>query len=412
MALLVIVGGGIGGLAVALEAAGGAWSRARGNEVLVLRQPDASTPHAEALRGHAWWQSGLHYARRTDADLDFAAQLSVMSRLMLDRLQLDLRKGPPGVMRIPHQGLPLFSLAIQQLGIRSQVRKLNQDEARKMVGPAYRSAPDSTYFEVPDRPFAEADLLAVLRMQARTHDVHLQEVMQPVRLSADPEAPCRCRVEADGLSLRPDALVLAAGCRTPALLEQLGIQRQTHQLVVDRTSLMVVTRSVFPASLVADYAGRWTATQSERGRCVFTMSGVRDEDVDPMAAQQVPGEHARALRDRFEQVTRCPIEGSHRFMSGMEIRKAGASAPSHVRFLVERAPRSYPGVHWVLPGSASLALAAAQLVVAELPRPTRAHGSPSALPGRSWQAPLAMMHSRHDDDAEGPASSAGEEQRL
>ena len=60
MALLVIVGGGIGGLAVALEAAGGAWSRARGNEVLVLRQPDASTPHAEALRGHAWWQSGLH----------------------------------------------------------------------------------------------------------------------------------------------------------------------------------------------------------------------------------------------------------------------------------------------------------------------------------------------------------------
>ena len=397
MALLVIVGGGIGGLAAALEAASGSWSKARGNEIIVLREPDDPAPRSEALRAHHWWHSGLHYARRADADLDFAARLGVVSNLMQKRLQFDLQQVPPGVMRIPQRGLALFSLAIQQLGIRSQVRKLSGEEARHLVGPAYQPGLEASYFEVPDRPVAEADVLAVLRTHARAHGIHLRDVPGGVRLSLHLDAPCRCLVEADGQELEPDALLLAAGCGLPGLLEQLGIERGAHQLVVDRTLSLVVTRPVFAASLVADYGGGWAATQLERERYVFTVGGSRQEDVPRARWAELPEDATRALRQRFEQVTRCDIEGQHRVVSSLEIRKRGVPAPAHARPLVERAPRSFPGVVWMLPGRAAMALATAQLAVAELPRPARAHRALANLPGHAWQAPIAMAHSRYYD---------------
>lgn len=396
MALLVIVGGGLGGLAVAIEAASGVWNRARGNDVLVLREPDVPLPRSEALRAPSWWHSGLHYARRVDADLDFAAQLGVMTRLAEQRFRLDVQRVPPGVMRIPQRGLARFSLAVQQLGMRSRVRKLEAAEAQRLLGPAYVPGSDGLYFEVPDRPFAEADVLAVLRMHARALGVHLREVESGAGLEVDPHAPCRCRVLAGGRALTPDALVLAAGSDTPGLLEQLGIERSYHQLVVERTTSLVVTKSLFSASLIADYGAGWTATQLERGRYVFTMSGLRKTEAERLSPE-LSDAPARALRERFELVTRSSIAGHHRFITGLEVRKDGVADPAHARLLVERAPRAFPGVVWTLPGRATLALAAAQLAVALLPRPTRSHTALTPPPGRAWQAPIAMAHSRFYD---------------
>ncbi len=397
MALLVIVGGGLGGLAVAIEAASSLWHRARGNEVIVLREPDTPLPRCEALRAPSWWHSGLHYARRVDADLDFAAQLGVMTRLAEQRYRLDLQRVPPGVMRIPQRGLARFSLAVQQLGIRSRVRKLEAAEAQRLLGPAYLSSSDGLYFEVPDRPFAEADVLAVLRMHARALGVHLREIESGVSLEVDLGAPCRCRVIAGERELTPDALVLAAGADTPRLLEQLGIERSYHQLVVERTTSLVVTKSLFSASLVADYGAGWTATQLEQGRYVFTMSGLRKLEAERQSLDDFSDAPARALRERFELVTRTSITGHHRFVPGLEVRKEGVADPAHARLLVERAPRTFPGVLWTLPGRATLALAAAQLALAQLPRPTRSHASLAPPPGRMWQAPIAMAHSRYYD---------------
>lgn len=404
MALLVIVGGGLGGLAVAVEAASNLWSRSRGNDVLVLREPDSRLPRSEALRAPSWWHSGLHYARRVDADLDFASQLGVMTRLAEQRYRLDLQRVPPGVMKIPQRGLPRFSLAMQQLGIRSRVRKLEASEAQHLLGPAYTAGGDGLYFEVPDRPFAEADVLAVLRMHARALGVHLREVESGASLEVDPGAPCRCRVLCGGRAVTPDALVVAAGADTPRLLEQLGIERSYHQLVVERTTSLVVTKPVFPASLIADYGSGWAATQLERGRYVFTMSGLRKLEAERGARDELSDAPARALRERFELVTRTPITGHHRFIAGLEVRKEGVADPAHARLLVERAPRAFPGVVWTLSGRAPLAFAAAQLAVAQLPRPTRAHVALTPPPGRAWQAPIAMAHSRFYDSSKQEAT--------
>ncbi len=405
MALLVIVGGGVGGVAAALAAATAGWNRARGNEIVLLREPDEPLPRSEALTSLAWWHSGLHYARRVDADLDFAAQLGTMARLTQQRLQLDLQQVPPGVMRVPQRGLALFFLAVQQLGIRSLVRKLPVAEARHLLGPAHRPGPEASYFEVPDRPFAEADLLVVLRQHARAHGVHLREVADGAHLVPDGAAPCRCKVVAGGLELEPDAMILAAGCGTPALLEQLGVERATHQLVLDRITMLVVTRPVFAASLIADYGAGWAATQLERGRYVFTTASSRDEDVPLREARYVAREHVARLREYFEEVTGCSIAGNHRAITSLELRRLGAPEPAHARAVIERAPRGYPGVLWMLPGRAPMALLAAQHAVADLPRPTRAHAALSALPGQPWQGPVAMAHSRYYE--RGQATGAG-----
>lgn len=397
MALLVIVGGGLGGLSAAIEAASSLWSRARGNDVLVLRASDTPLPRSEALRAPSWWHSGLHYARRVDADLDFAAQLGAMTRLAEQRYRIDLQRVPPGIMRLPKSGLARFWLAVQQLGIRSRVRKLDADEAQRLLGPVYVPGGDGVYFEVPDRPFGEADVLAVLRMHARALGVHLRELESGASLEVDPGAPCRCRVLAGERVLTPDALVLAAGAETPQLLEQLGIERSYHQLVVERTTSMVVTKTLFAASMIADYGAGWTATQLERGRYVFTMSGLRKLEAEHGSLDEFSDAPARALRERFELVTRTSITGHHRFVPGFEVRKEGIPDPAHARILVERAPRAFPGVVWTLSGRGTLALAAAQLAVAQLPRPSRSHAALTPPPGRLWQAPIAMAHSRFYD---------------
>lgn len=302
-------------------------------------------------------------------------------------------------MRIKPDDLPAFQAAVRRVG---DTYPLDEAIAASRLGPYFRKG--GTYFDVPDGPFPEAELIQLARDDAAGQGTAVIEVETAVRLESDGQGIVS--VVANGVKLEADEVIIAAGCGTPSLLDQLGI---AHDLEVVRTPLLVVKHSGrLPVSLLVDRVAGFSVTQPEPERLVFGVRGqLPTKDPTDPAEREAKPEEREELRERFCVASgfRLP-DNECRAHAGLEIqlkrpmRPDGATGDNPVEPIAEKVRREvlpilgsdtrFRNLRWALPGRATLALSVARKVVAALTLSPRARASIGV--GSPWQDDIEMFY--------------------
>jgi glycine/D-amino acid oxidase-like deaminating enzyme len=358
---------------------------------MLVRQRDRPRPSAESLLNQAWCQSGLHYFR---GGVELAAAIHDAAVLLLDRFQLPAPQR--GIMRIKTADLPAFEAAARRVG---DTHAIDEVTAAERLGPYFRAG--GHYFDVPDGPFPEAELIQLARDDAAGQGVAAIEVDAAVHLESDGHGTVA--VIADGTRLEATEIVIVAGCGTPALLEQLDI---AHGLEVVRTPLLVVKQDgALRVPLLVDRIAGFAVTQPEPGRLVF---GARGEL--PTSDPTDPAERDATAAERDDLHARfCTASGlalpdvECRAHAGLEIQRKppidseGAtlheSSDDRARRKVSRIigtdPR-FSNLRWALPGRATLALSVAHTLASSLELTDRQAAAP--VFGSRWRDDIEMFY--------------------
>lgn len=243
--MLLILGGGILGTLIAWEAT------TRGHQVVCVRRSDAQAPEAETLRNQAWLQSGLVPHRRIG--VDDALTMWVEGRRMLRDLAFDPDAGDPGVLRAPDDVVDDIEKAIDEMVLRNFVKPLSPSTAQQRAGVFFRQG--GTFYEIPDRPFPEAEIVQDARDRAlATRLARFIEVQGPASMRRLGQT---IEVTANGETLVGDAFVLAAGYGSLQLLDSLPF---SHGLKATSTPLVVIKN--------ASAAELWALCRSREGLLV------------------------------------------------------------------------------------------------------------------------------------------------
>ena len=337
-----------------------------------------------------WLQSGLHYYKH-----GIAVAKAFFDAGHVLRDQFPLPANSPGVMRIPTDHQAQFREVASGLGVAPVA--LSASQAARCLGPFFRPTDDgSIYFRVPDTTFPEAEYVDLAREEARRGGALLRQttdaaVLVPGKHGAD--------IQLSGINLDADYVLLAAGCSTGLLLNQLQIP---HGLSVTRTPLLVVhNNSPLEASLLVDRALNYSVTQPKPTRLVF---GTRFEDngCDPSNESNRNTRPAEKdiLYAKFTSATgQRPPPSAYGFHVGYEIAPPADShpPPQDLTPFIGQAPE-FPNLLWTLPGRATMAWSHAQTIVDRLDGQPVQPRSPVEV-GETWIHPVRMYFDESYDSA-------------
>jgi hypothetical protein len=331
----------------------------------------------------------LHYFQ---GGVALANAIHDAAALLLRRFQLPAPDR--GIMRIKTSDLPAFEAAMVCVG---DTYRLDHDVAAARLGRYYVRG--EHYFDVPDGPFAEAEVIQLARDDAAGQGVAMREVNEPVRLDAN--ARGEVVVIADGETIEAAQVVVAAGCGTPRLLKDLGI---AHDLAVVRTPLLVVKHDAsLKVPLFVDRVAKYAVTQPEPGRLVFgTRGDLPTQDPASPTEREVTSPEGEALLDSFREATGLQLgPDEYRMHAGLEIERRSQVLPHgqkesredavqrRVHPIIGLDPR-YPNLWWALPGRATLAMSVAIQLADRL---TIGDDAKSAPPlGALWYDNIEMFY--------------------
>lgn len=383
---VVIVGGGILGVFIAREIA-----RSSGEGVLVIRRRDRPRPVAESLLNQAWRQSGIHYFK---GGVDVALAIRDAATILLQ--QFSLESPERGVARVPEADLEAFERVAVRIG---GITVLQPSVASARLGGFFRKGPGQ-YYEIPDSPFPEAELIQMARDEAGGQGVKFIETDSGVALDADKDG--RVSVVMDSVRLEAHHIIVAAGCATDELLRPLGVNAG---LEIVRTPLLIVKHAAgLPVSLLSDRIQGFSVTQPVTNRLVFGARGKFRliDGTDPRKATDEETRHLAELASEASGVRLNPSE--YRSYAGLEIQakaSADVAESADAKFRREVLPLSgaderFPNLRWCLPGRATLALSAARNIVGSLSM-GRHDGSSSIEVGTPWDDDVSMyFHHSYD----------------
>ena len=299
-------------------------------------------------------------------------------------------------MRIKTTDLHAFEAAARRVG---DTHPLDEAMAAARLGPYFRAG--EHYFDVPDGPFPEAELIQLARDDAAGQGVAAIEVDAAVHLESD--AHGNVAVIAAGTRLEATEIVVAAGCGTPSLLDQLGI---AHDLEVVRTPLLVVKQDgSLPAPLLVDRVAGFAITQPEPGRLVFGTRGElpTTDPTDPAEREATPDERHELYVQFCAASTLALPDHECRAHAGLEIQRKpprgtdGAARHESIDDKTRRkvspiigTDRRFSNLRWALPGRATLALSVARTLVADLELTERETASPAL--GSRWEDDIEMFY--------------------
>jgi hypothetical protein len=289
------------------------------------------------------------------------------------------------------------------LGLRSQIRELDTQESKRLLGPLHR--PAGVAFETPESPFEEASLLEEARATARAAGAELREIDQPLEILSLPGRLPSLRLRIDGRELEAGATVLAAGSGNVPLLAALG---STLQLDLRQTPTLVIPGlPVIQSPILLDRSDGYSVVAHPAGTgradgCMVVGTRV-SEDVAYGSVDQrrVSPETQRLV---YENLPKCLQErfGEARFTAGWEpIPVHDGQRRSSSEPWVERV-EDHPDTLVALPGRATLALHAAETVFDLLRGMSGATASNTeearpALPGSDWATTIHMHHEHQYD---------------
>lgn len=382
--MLVVVGGGILGTLVV-------WHATRqGMRAVCVRRRDRPAPEAETLRNQAWLQSGLVPHRRIGRTA--ALRMWTQGRRMLEEFAFDPDEGDAGLLRVPQQLVPEFEQAIDDLVLRGRVPQIPEAVAQQRVGDFLRTG--GIFYEIPDRPFPEGEIVELARNQAlSTGLARFIELSGPARLRRVGQSIV---VEADGAQLNGAAFVLAAGIGSLELLEDISHQ---HGMSASSTPLVVIKNaSPLSCGLYADLESGSSFSVTRQTPSARTVDGalvLAGAPPAPLPRQwrgprQVPRTHVDDVWRRVPpaaQALRNAFTNLHRM--GIEPEREGLSKETPI---VEEIAGCQNAL-FAFPGRATLAFSVAEEVVARLGTASALPATPSVTQPSStapWTAPVAM----------------------
>lgn len=372
----------------------------RGMRTVLFRLDDRTRPRADTLRNQAWLQSGLRYVR---ADKVLATKMWVHGRRLHEFFGLRPPNGR-GVIQVSSESEAAdFHRDASELGLTSEVRELQPDEASGLLGPLHQR--HGVAFETPESPFEEATLLAIARESARAAGAQLRQVDQEVEIVPMKGRSPSHRLRVAGQEFDVGTTVLAAGAGNIPLLAALGSGlrlklRQTPILVFPGVPLIkspiLLDRSA-GLSVIAHPVG----TCRSDG-CMVVGTRVNESvTYGPVTGRFIS---ARTQRLVFESLPACMQSrfAQARFTAGWEPIPAGAGHNgSSSRPWVETLD-DHPDVLVSLPGRATLALHAAEtafeMIERSYAKPEKPDATPSeSWPGTEWREEIFMHHEQPYD---------------
>lgn len=386
---LAIIGGGPLGVFAARHAA------LRGLRVILLRRRDQPAPDAEGLRNQAWLQSGLHFAHY---GIEHARFMRDAGTLLKSRTGID--DPPHGIMCIRQDHVSAFCRNAADLEV--PIRQLDSEELRSRLG-RFTISPGSVPFDVPDGPFAEANILRLCREIATSRGAILQEVDNPITLEA-PLKGSQVTVIANDQKITAASVLVSAGVGTISILKSIDIDPGFN---VVRTPLMIVKQELFDYQLLStpllvDAAAGFSVTipfSNPADRLVFAVK--QRLSVSPSAPdiRTVSNAEQSLLLDTFKAVTGVKLDHHHvRFSGGCEIFKSGTKGIDEVMPIVGADDR-YPNLRWALPGRATFAAQTAEIALQPILQFRSKLPLSQFIPvGRDWSGDI-FMHHHHSYDS-------------
>jgi glycine/D-amino acid oxidase-like deaminating enzyme len=385
---------GLGGLALAIAHQ----CATAGFDTTVIGQRDRGGLVADTQRNHGWKQSGLLYEATEEAHVR-AMQRSGDSLLSEAGLPNPTLRGVFAIPRTNDARDHLIGIA-SRLHLLDRIEPLKQGDARRTIGELFR--PDRHYFWVPDTSFDAAKLLTQLRQLLIKRGVDFRVVEEPVRLDVSRGVPT---IIAEGVELRFDVTVLAAGAGLPDLLRGLI---PDGELSVWRSALLVIEdsrdRSAFDAALFVD---RVTDLAVVRHSNRLVVGSRHRRKVNPCKPRVVTAEEQEEVLSVLPpRMRRQASKG--RWTAGHKTEHVDAAGnPSVKPWMVGPAKLGVPGLFAALPGKLTLAWHAANEVVASILEGglQLTHARPATV-GSDWTDQIDTHFSPrydHMDDAEGLA---------
>jgi hypothetical protein len=329
----------------------------------------------------------LIVARQFGPDMSAAQLMRRAGKVLLDEFQFNAPRR--GFMRLAAQKASIIEARARTLGV--EVRLHVGAHLESALGGCYRGRGDTSYWEVPDGPFPEADAIALARNRARSAGAILREIKSAARLEPDADSPCGVAAVIDGERIGAAGILIAAGAGTPGLLADLDLHDVFEAV---RTPLLFVIRDdVLRAPLLVDRVERYAITQPVLGRLTYGIPlHAKIEPGDP-DARRVDRFEKEKLLDSFQSHSKIVLAaGEFRFDAGFEIWARGAGGLQKLMPIIDSHP-GFPGVVWALPGRATMALAvAAQALERFSPSAAPDVGSPALLPGHDWNGPVSMYY--------------------
>lgn len=363
-----------------------------GFEPIVFRLSDSRAPSADSLRNQAWLQSGLRYAAK---DLDLARLMWVYGRTLHEYLSLPVPTGR-GLFQLATEDdartLEQYALDIKV----GQIDRLSKQEAARLLGEHHRL--DGIVIATPEAPFNEGLLIQEAREFARAKGALFQEVSSPIQFLPR-RSGGKQRMLIDGEIHEFGNVVLAAGAGNLPLLSSLGGQigiklRQTPLLVIPgppsiKSPILLDRPGGF--SLIAHAPG----TSRPDGCMIFGADVHEDVDFTEPKDRVISPLKKQELLDSLPDCMKN-WNPANRLTAGVEVFPVvdGTTLPT-VRPYVEFA-RDCPGVVVAMPGRATLALYAAEQVMAKLAKVSDLRSSTSAdLNGPTWDR-AQDVHMHHE----------------
>lgn len=219
---VIVIGAGVDGLLNAYLAA------LAGYRVTTFVR--SASARGSTYNNQAWFQSGLLYAVR---DIDLGRLIRFHGPRLLR--EFGFRPDPQGgVFRVgTDTDRDRLTQAAEALAI-DTMELLHPRDSRHLLGPYHRD--DLSAYLVPDGPFPEADLMAVIRDAAEDAGAEFRAFPEGVALKPMPGATNEFYIETPEGNFKAGATLLCAGAFTNALLAPLGAS--VPGLVLFRSPLM------------------------------------------------------------------------------------------------------------------------------------------------------------------------------
>lgn len=348
----VVVGGGILGLFTALRV-----RKELGFEVTVLVPPQqcGQIPRIDSVRNHAWLQSGALYPGLAKA----VGPIMRWSGLMLhEELGLPIPT-TRGVFRVDARSEEELMRTMDLLQLGHELEDLSDAKAKDLLMDLF--LPGFKHYGVPDTPFDEALVLNTAKAYAKYLGVQFLEA-EVDSLKQDDQSGVGASLMVGGMSIRADYVVLCCGTGIPSLLESLQIE---HPLQVQQSVLITLnSNGHMRAPLFVDRTRNLSAVRHRASDVLrsgaIVLGGIgRCEVADPNARRKVLPEE----KEKIVQILPEPMRSKARSAPATAGHKTEAvkDGNTSVEPYVACVP-NFPGLIYAVPGKATLAYWAAQLV--------------------------------------------------
>jgi len=383
---IAIIGGGILGVVLAHEAA------AAGFKPVVFRLSDEEVPFADSLRNQSWLQSGLRYVRH---NAPLAQRMWAFGRRLHEALGVPVPSGR-GVFKLQSKDVPIFLEDVRNLGVTTDVKELTAEEADRLLGRHYESG--HHYYSTPESPFDEAKLIRQGREQAERRNAVFCEIAKPAEIIPLAGQSPSHRIRVDGKEMEFGTTILAAGAGNIPLLETLG--GQVRIKIVQTPLLVLPGAPTIETAIFIDRSSKFSLVAHPPGRgrsdgCMVFAAEVNEPiglHCLPSGRKVHPDKRA-ALRAAVPDPLKSRLAQS-RVTAGWELSVVRDEAELHTAEPFIESAQGHDDIVIAMPGRATLALYAAERIMAKLRRRKSPKDEDSAV-SSSWNPMSIRMH--HED---------------